>query len=87
MCHPKIEKVAVIGIPDEKWGETGKAFIVCQKGKTITKEEVVGFLDGKVARFKFPAQIELMDSLPTTPWGKIIKSVLRRHHSSGSDLE
>ncbi|EFK09397.1 AMP-binding enzyme [delta proteobacterium NaphS2] len=82
--HPKIENVAIIGIPDEKWGETGKAFIVCRKGKTITQEEVFGFLEGEIARFKFPAQIELMDSLPTTAWGKIKKSALRQYHRDGA---
>ncbi|OQY10946.1 MAG: AMP-dependent synthetase, partial [Desulfobacteraceae bacterium 4572_187] len=52
--HPKIENVAIIGVPDEKWGETGMAFIVCRKGETINREEVVTFLDGKIAKFKFP---------------------------------
>ena len=86
MDHPKIENVAIIGVPDKRWGETGKAFIACHKGKTITKDEVVSFLDGKVAKFKIPSQIELWDSLPTTSWGKIRKAVLREHHFSGCDL-
>lgn len=80
--HQNIENVAIVGVPDEKWGETGKAFIVCHKGKTITKEDVIEFLDGKIARFKLPGRIELMDSLPTTPWGKIKKSALKQYHSS-----
>ena len=76
--HPKIEDVAIIGVPDKKWGETGKAFIVCKKGKTITKEEVTSFLNGKIARFKFPGSIKLLDSMPLTVTGKLKKSVLKK---------
>ncbi|WP_300465140.1 AMP-binding protein [Desulfobacula sp.] len=76
--HPKIQKVAIIGVPDEKWGETGKAFIVCHQGETITQKEVVSFLDGKVARFKFPRSIQLIDSMPVTVTGKLKKAVLKQ---------
>jgi len=79
--HPKIENVAIIGVPDEKWGETGKAFIKCKKGSTITKDEVIQFLDGKVARYKFPGQVEVVDSLPMTSWGKVKKSALKKSFS------
>ena len=78
--HPKIENVAIIGVPDEKWGETGKAFIECVKGEKITKEEVLQFLDGKVARYKFPRHIECIDYLPVTSWGKIKKAELKERH-------
>jgi fatty-acyl-CoA synthase len=80
--HPKIENVAIIGVPDEKWGETGKAFIKCKKGSTTTKDEVIQFLDGKVARYKFPGQVEVVDSMPMTSWGKVKKSVLKNSHSA-----
>ena len=76
--HPKIERVAIIGIPDEKWGETGKAFIVCNEKETLTIEEVVSFLDGKLARFKFPGAIKLIDSMPVTVTGKLKKAVLKK---------
>jgi fatty-acyl-CoA synthase len=76
--HPKIEKVAVIGVPDKKWGETGKAFIVCNPGETISQGEVVSFLEGKLARFKFPKSIQLIDSMPVTVTGKLKKSVLKK---------
>lgn len=74
--HPKIEYVAIIGVPDDKWGETGKAFIVCRDGQSMEKGEVFGFLEGKVARFKFPAHIEFVDSLPLSAWGKVKKGEL-----------
>ncbi|MCP4022332.1 MAG: long-chain fatty acid--CoA ligase, partial [Desulfobacteraceae bacterium] len=79
--HPKIESVAILGVPDEKWGETGKAFIVCKKGESITKEEVLSFLDGKIARFKLPRHIKLLKSMPVTVTGKIKKAELRRNQT------
>jgi len=75
--HPKIEHVAIIGLQDEQWGETGKAFIVAKKGKTLTKQEIYEFLVGKVAKYKFPAYIEFTDSLPFTATGKIKKIALK----------
>jgi fatty-acyl-CoA synthase len=80
MDHPKIERVAVIGVPDEKWGETGKAFILCHKGKTISFEEVVSFLEGRLAGFKFPKSIQLVDSMPMTVTGKLKKGVLKEQY-------
>jgi fatty-acyl-CoA synthase len=79
--HPKIESVAIIGVPDEKWGETGKAFIVCKKGMTITREEVAFFLEGKIARFKIPRHVHLLDSMPQTVTGKLKKAVLKKQFS------
>lgn len=76
--HPGIAYVAIVGVPDEKWGETGKAFIVCHEGVRLTREQVVEFLDGKVARFKFPTHVEFVDSLPLTSWGKVKKVELKR---------
>lgn len=76
--HPKITNVAIIGVPDEKWGETGKAFIECKENTTITKDEIIQFLDGKIARYKFPGQVEVVDSIPMTSWGKVKKSVLKQ---------
>ncbi len=75
--HPKIENVAIIGVPDEKWGETGKAFIQVKKGEKLTKEEILEFLEGKIAHYKFPTKFEFVDSLPLTAWGKIKKIALK----------
>lgn len=78
--HPKIENVAIIGIPDETWGETGKAYIVCRKGEVLPKEEIINFLNGKVARYKLPKHIVFLDSLPLTASGKLRRSVLQEMH-------
>lgn len=76
--HPKIENVTIIGVPDDKWGEVGKAFIVCKKGESITKEEAHEYLSGKIAKYKFPAHVEMIDDLPMTATGKIRKSELKK---------
>lgn len=76
--HPKIDRVAIVGVPDQKWGETGKAFILCHKGETITLEEVVSFLEGRLAGFKFPKSIQQVNSMPMTVTGKLKKEVLRQ---------
>ena len=75
--HPDIENVAIVGVPDDKWGETGKAYITCVKNKTITLDQVREYLDGKVARYKFPGQIEIIEALPLTSTGKIRKVALK----------
>jgi fatty-acyl-CoA synthase len=76
--HPKIIAVAVLGVPDKKWGETGKAYIQCNPGQSISINEVFDFLDGKLARYKFPKYIEHVNDLPKTVWGKIKKSELKK---------
>ncbi len=75
--HPKISNIAIIGVPDEKWGETGMAFIVPAQGETVVEEEVFEFLDGKVAKFKYPKHIKFMDDLPLTSTMKVKKAVLK----------
>ncbi|GAB6161765.1 long-chain fatty acid--CoA ligase [Desulfothermus naphthae] len=78
--HPKIENVAIIGVPDAKWGETGMAFIVVKKGETLTKEEIYDFLEGKIARYKYPRHIKFIDELPMTASGKIKKVELKKKY-------
>jgi fatty-acyl-CoA synthase len=75
--HPKIENVAIVGVPDEKWGETGKAFVVLKDNERLTKEEIHQFLQDKVARYKFPTHVEFVKELPLTASGKIKKVDLK----------
>ncbi len=74
--HPKISESAVIGVPDEKWGEVGKAFIVLKSGESLTEEEVRKYFDGKLARFKIPKYFEFREELPKSAAGKILKREL-----------
>jgi fatty-acyl-CoA synthase len=75
--HPKVAKVAVIGVPHERWGEVGHAVVCPKKGEKITEEEVINFLQDKLARFKIPKSVNFMDELPQSPSGKILKRVLK----------
>jgi len=74
--HPNILEAAVVGIPDEKWGEVGKAFIVLKPGKTLTSDEVITYLQGNLAKYKIPKQYEFRDDLPKSAAGKILKREL-----------
>lgn len=78
--HPKVLNISIIGVPDEKWGETGMAFVVLNKGETSTREELIDFLNGKVARYKFPTHFKFMDELPMTASGKIKKVELKKKY-------
>jgi fatty-acyl-CoA synthase len=76
--HPKIREVAVIGVPDEKWGEVGKAFIAAKDGQIITEEEIFVFCQGNLARYKIPKFVEILADLPKGDSGKILKRALKK---------
>ena len=78
--HPQVVNVAIIGVPDEKWGEVGKAFVVCDDDSKPTANDLLDFLKGKIARFKIPVHIEFIDELPTTASGKIKKAALKEKY-------
>ena len=80
--HPKILEAAIIGVPDEKWGETGKAFIVLKSGEEMTKEEVLQFLNGKIGKYKFPTYVEFVKNLPHSESGKVKKASLMEGEKS-----
>jgi long-chain acyl-CoA synthetase len=75
--HPKIREVAVIGIPDEKRGETVKAFVVVEPGQTLTLKEMRTFGKEKMAVYKVPTDLEIVESLPKTMVGKVLRRELR----------
>lgn len=75
--HPAVLEAAVIGYPDEKWGEVPKAFVVVRQGADATAEELIDFCHERLARFKVPRYVEFIDALPRTPSGKVLKRELR----------
>jgi fatty-acyl-CoA synthase len=79
--HPAVLEAAVVGRPDEKWGEIPVAFVVLRHGMAATKEELMEFVGQRIARFKVPREI-LFEELPKTSTGKIQKYVLRQRPQS-----
>lgn len=76
--HPKVFQAAIVAMPDQRLGEKACAYIVPRRGEIFTFEEMVAFLkEKKVATYKLPERLELVDELPMTPSGKVRKNVLR----------
>lgn len=82
--HPDVLEVAVIAVPDEKWGETPKAIIVLHSNANVTEEEVINYCRSQMAHFKAPRLVEFVESLPKTATGKLQKYRLREIHWKGS---
>lgn len=79
--HPDVTDCAVIGVPDEKWGEVGRAVVVLRPGAAHEHEgDLLAFLDGRIARYKIPKSVRFTDGLPRTATGKILKKLLRETH-------
>jgi len=85
VSHPAILEVAVVGVPNEKWGERPKAFVVLRSGATATAEEILGHVRGQIARYKVPDCVEFIAELPKTATGKIQKFHLREREWRGHD--
>jgi len=85
--HPDVAEVAVIGVPDEKWGETIKALVVKAEGSSLTEQELIDYVKGKVARFKAPSSVEFREALDRTATGKLQKFKLRAPYWEGRDRQ
>jgi acyl-CoA synthetase (AMP-forming)/AMP-acid ligase II len=83
--HPAVAEVAVIGIPNEKWGETVTALVVLRPGSSVDEGELVEFTRARLAHFKCPTSVEFRDSLVRTATGKLQKFKLRQPYWEGRD--
>ena len=76
--HPKVQEATAIGIPHPSRGETAKVFVVLKEGETANQEELIAFCQEKLAKFKWPTEVEFRDELPKTNVGKVLKKELRK---------
>ena len=81
--HPEVAEVAVIGVPDEKWGETVTALVVLTPGASLTEADVIAHTPHQLAGYKCPKRVELRDSLARTATGKLQKFKLREPYWAG----
>ena len=83
--HEAVLEAAVIGVPDDYWGESVKAFVVLKNGMKVTEKEIINLCKENVASYKKPRSVEFMHELPKSPTGMILKRVIREQYWQGSE--
>ena len=85
--HPAVMEVAIIGVPDDTWGETVKAVVSLNEGTSATEEELIAHCQEHLANVQVPPSVDIIDALPRNPTGKILKRDLRKPYWEGRDRQ
>ncbi|HEY1116233.1 MAG TPA: long-chain-fatty-acid--CoA ligase [Acidimicrobiales bacterium] len=85
--HPDVVEVAVIGVPDDKWGESVKAVVALKEGSDASEAELIEWARERIAHFKAPRSVDVVPALPRNPTGKILKRDLRKPYWDGQDRQ
>jgi acyl-CoA synthetase (AMP-forming)/AMP-acid ligase II len=85
--HPAVLELAVIGVPDDRWGETVKAVVAFKPGQAIEPEELIAYARERLAHYKTPTTIDVVEALPRNPSGKILKRDLRKPYWADRDRQ
>ena len=85
--HSQIAQVCIIGLPDEKWGETIKALVVLADGESVNERDLIDHCRDQIAHFKCPTSVEFRDELASTATGKLQKFKLRSPYWEGMDRQ
>ncbi len=78
--HPAVADASLIGQPDEKWGEVGLMVVILKPGQAASEADLLGFCQGRLAKFKIPKRVVFAETLPYTPYGKVEKAKLREQY-------